>query len=488
MRRFHLWLICSAVALCSMTPPSVELRETSLESEIVVDSLPVQGTVPFWLSGTFVRNGPAKFEVNGKRIAHRFDGLAMLHAFSFNRGVVSYANKFLRTDAYKKVYAEGSIDYDTFASDPCRSLFKRFLSFFTPAEEEPLHNANVNIAKIADKYVALTETPLPVEFDPKTLETLGVLDYADELPHKKAWESAHPHTDRLSGEIISYLIRYGITSHYEIYRIQKDSATRELIASIPVKEPAYMHSFSVTENYIILTEYPFVVKPVDLLLGKKQFIQNFVWHPERGVRFLIIDRKEGKLVHTAFAPSFFSFHHANAYENREGHLLLDLVAYKDPSIIQIAGDFSEKDWPERTLMRYHLSFDEETVREESLSDGLIGLEFPRLNEACDGKPYTYLYGLNSENQSLVKIDLETKAVMTWLEKDCYPSEPVFVASSDAQEEDEGVILSIILDQERGNSFLLVLDAKTFAEIARAYVPHHIPSGLHGQYFSAAAAL
>ena len=44
-----------------------------------------------------------------------------------------------------------------------------------------------------------------------------------------------------------------------------------------------------------------------------------------------------------------------------------------------------------------------------------------------------------------------------------------------------MLLSVVLDGERGNSFLLVLDARDLAELARAEVPHHIPFGFHGQF-------
>lgn len=44
------------------------------------------------------------------------------------------------------------------------------------------------------------------------------------------------------------------------------------------------------------------------------------------------------------------------------------------------------------------------------------------------------------------------------------------------------VLSVVLNAQKGNSFLLVLDAHTFEEIGRAEVPHSIPFGLHGQYF------
>ena len=53
------------------------------------------------------------------------------------------------------------------------------------------------------------------------------------------------------------------------------------------------------------------------------------------------------------------------------------------------------------------------------------------------------------------------------------------------EEGEGVLLSVVLDARRGTSFLLVLDAHSLAEIARAECPHHIPFGLHGNFFATA---
>ena len=63
-------------------------------------------------------------------------------------------------------------------------------------------------------------------------------------------------------------------------------------------------------------------------------------------------------------------------------------------------------------------------------------------------------------------------------------EPVFVAAPQATDEDDGVILCVVLNANKGTSFLLVLEANSFAEIARAEVPHHIPFGFHGQFFAA----
>jgi beta,beta-carotene 9',10'-dioxygenase len=58
---------------------------------------------------------------------------------------------------------------------------------------------------------------------------------------------------------------------------------------------------------------------------------------------------------------------------------------------------------------------------------------------------------------------------------------VFVAAPDSQAENEGVLLSVVFNARRGTSFMLVLDAQTLGEVARADVPHHIPFGFHGQF-------
>src|SRR3954451_18889653 len=70
----------------------------SQDEELHVDSVPVTGTVPPWLTGTLVRVTPALTEGSGKSVKHWFDGAAMLNAFGFGGGGVSYGSRFLQTD------------------------------------------------------------------------------------------------------------------------------------------------------------------------------------------------------------------------------------------------------------------------------------------------------------------------------------------------------------------------------------------------------
>jgi beta,beta-carotene 9',10'-dioxygenase len=82
---------------------------------------------------------------------------------------------------------------------------------------------------------------------------------------------------------------------------------------------------------------------------------------------------------------------------------------------------------------------------------------------------------------IVKADLTERTTAAWAEEGCYPGEPVFVAGPDASAEDDGVLLSVVLDSRSGGSFVLVLDATTLDELDRAEAPHHIPFGFHGQF-------
>ena len=63
------------------TTSSVGFR--SLDEEVHLDSVPVTGTVPAWLTGTLVRVTPALMDGGGKSVKHWFDGAAMLNAFGF---------------------------------------------------------------------------------------------------------------------------------------------------------------------------------------------------------------------------------------------------------------------------------------------------------------------------------------------------------------------------------------------------------------------
>lgn len=82
---------------------------------------------------------------------------------------------------------------------------------------------------------------------------------------------------------------------------------------------------------------------------------------------------------------------------------------------------------------------------------------------------------------LIKADVRSGEAAAWRDRGCFPSEPIFVRRPGARSEDDGVVLSVLLDGGRRSSALVVVDARSMEEVARASVPHHIPFGFHGTY-------
>ena len=136
--------------------------------------MPVTGKIPEWLSGSYIRNGPGMFHLQNKRLNHWFDAMGALHKFTIANGKVSYQNAMIECESYKKVTETGDIQFSEFASDPCKSIFKKVQSYVFPSLPNMTDNPKVNVAKIAGKLMALGETPMQVEFDPHTLKTIGV--------------------------------------------------------------------------------------------------------------------------------------------------------------------------------------------------------------------------------------------------------------------------------------------------------------------------
>jgi carotenoid cleavage dioxygenase-like enzyme len=427
----------------------------SLTEEVCIERLSVEGAIPDWLCGALLRNGAALFEVGPDRYNHWFDGLAMLHRFGFAGGAVSYANKFLRSKGYTEARSRGRISLSEFATDPCRSIFKHWMTMFLGGSEFS-NNANVNVARLADRFVAMTETPLAIEFDPETLETAGVYQYAGDV--RGQITTAHPHHDWASGETINYVTSFGRACAYQIYRIGADGRTRELIASLPVADPAYMHSFAITEHYVVLVEFPLVARPLDLLLKNRTFAENLRWEPARGTTFRVVRRDTGAEAATLRAEPCFAFHHVNAFE-QDGEIVLDLVAYPDAEIIDrlylrsLRGEGAG--YRTGRLTRFWLPLDGGAVRSAELA--AAGCELPRINyRRSNMRDYRYVYGLGSRPERpeqhpdrLTKIDLSSGAARVWSAPGCYPGEPVFVAAPGGAAEDDGVALAVVFDGERG---------------------------------------
>jgi carotenoid cleavage dioxygenase-like enzyme len=469
-----------------MTSARFKAGFESLLSESSGVKLAWQGAPPAWLAGDLLRTGPAMFEVGAKHYRHWFDGLAMLHRFALAQDGVGYTNRFLHSQSYQAASEGRKVARGEFATNSQDSYLTRVRATFAGNTTD---NGNVNVVAYGDNdFVALTEVPNPVRFDRETLATDGAFGWTDDL--KSHVTTAHPHYDFRRRMIYNCDILFHQPSLYRFTRMAFGSAERQSVTEIPVDRPAYMHSFGMSENHLILVEFPLVTNPIRLLLSGRPFIETYRWKPERGLKFTVIHKDSGAVVRSASTDACFGFHLVNAFE-QDGSVVIDLIAYDDAAIVRSfyldtlrAGGGTVTG----TLTRFTIPLGSGAVVRETLSDDR--LELPNFDyRQRAGCAYRYLWAAGQHGDGfmnrLQKYDLQTRGVVIWEAPCCYPGEPVFVASPNAEAEDDGVVLSVVMDSAKNQSFLLVLDAATLSERARAWTPYVIPFGFHGCHYAEA---
>ncbi|CAK6436820.1 unnamed protein product [Pipistrellus nathusii] len=497
----------------------------------------VTGKIPTWIRGTLLRNGPGMHTVGETSYNHWFDGLALLHSFTIRDGEVYYRSRYLRSDTYNANMEANRIVVSEFGTmaypDPSKNIFSKAFTYLSQTIPEFTDNCLINFMKCGEDFYAITETNFIRKINPQTLETLEKVDYHKYVTIHLA--TAHPHYDS-AGNVLNIgisIVDKGKTK-YVIFKIPAKVPDRtkrtnplqhtEVICSIPSRSlfsPSYCHSFGVTENYIIFLEQPF---KLDILKMATAYIRGVSWasclafHGEDKTYINIVNQRTGKPVSIKFyTDPMVVFHHVNAYEE-DGCLLFDVIAYEDNSLYQwfyltnlkegLEGNTKIIPFP--TLKRFAvplymdknaevgsnlIKLSTTTARALKEKDDQVycepeflyeGLELPQINYAHNGKPYRYIFGFDVQrtpnSNKIIKYDILTKSSLRWGEEHCWPSESVFLATPDAKEEDDGILLMTMVSSDPQKlPFLLILDAKNLAELARAYVDVDMHLDLHGLF-------
>uniref|UniRef100_A0A8C4YCM4 Beta-carotene oxygenase 1 n=1 Tax=Gopherus evgoodei TaxID=1825980 RepID=A0A8C4YCM4_9SAUR len=132
--------------------------------------------LPSWLQGILLRNGPGMHTVGETQYNHWFDGLALMHSFTFKNGEVYYRSKYLRSDTYNCNIEANRIVVSEFGTmaypDPCKNLFAKAFCYLSHTIPEFTDNCLINIMKTGEDYYATSETNFIRKINPHTLETL----------------------------------------------------------------------------------------------------------------------------------------------------------------------------------------------------------------------------------------------------------------------------------------------------------------------------
>jgi carotenoid cleavage dioxygenase-like enzyme len=193
--------------------------------------------------------------------------------------------------------------------------------------------------------------------------------------------------------------------------------------------------------------------------------------------------------------SIFHTHTVNSFEGADGSITMDFIGWPDMAIFYGIGlelmldnprDYQET-WEPARLTRCIINGTAATTC-EILVDQNFGL--PNFNvERFQGKAYNFVYGTGITDKAtsdfvdrLLKVDIAQRKIShVWSEPDCFVTEPVFVARPEGEAEDDGVLLSTIYDASKDSSFLLLLNAQDFSELARIDIEGKIQAHYHGRF-------
>jgi carotenoid cleavage dioxygenase-like enzyme len=497
----------AAVADAAADPP---LAFRTQREEVDDVAVAVDGEVPGWLRGTFLLNGPGRFEVGGRPVRHWFDALALVRRLRIDGdaggdATVRYATRYVRSDDYRWARWRGRVRTGTVGTPADRSPLGRLRGALAGRFPD---NPAIGFARVAGETYAVTESPVGVRIDPDSLATTGRLDLAAGLDVDVTL--GHVHADHDRREHVGLGVSYGRDRGYTIYRRPFGSTVPTAVGYLPFDDVPYVHTFGLTERFAVVPDYPFGIDTTALLVGAplgRTFLDAFESRPGP-TRFHVVDRRSGERVATPAAGPTFCYHVANAYE-ADGAIVVDAVTYPDERAVTgltvaalraaAAGTDTRADLPAGDLVRYRLPLesDDPTAGDWATRETLRAgpMEFPTIHyRRSNGRPYRYVYLAEFDAgvlpTRLVKFDVEDGSTASWdaatvaAGAAAHPSEGTFVPHPAPDAEDDGVLLTVVLDPEGERTVLVVLDARGMTELARAPLPGWTPYPFHGQFVDA----
>ncbi|KAM0333977.1 hypothetical protein ACHAQA_000995 [Verticillium albo-atrum] len=368
-----------------------------------------------------------------------------------------------------------------------------------------------------------TDASMMVEADPDTLEPVGEARQSKLHPDLKGPSTcAHAQRDPETGDLFNYNLDFGRSATYRVFRVSAATGKTDILATIndPSIKAGYMHSFFLTPSYVVLC-----VPVAHFGLGglKVPWNRNLLdsiepFDATQRCKWLVVDRRGKKgLVATFDTPAAFFFHSVNSFEEAapDGSvidLFCDVIEYPNQDVVRSfyydvllnRKNAATKFWGEKDrvhtlhprLARYRLRVPQKSTRNQGQWELVSSIpsphagELPVINPAYHCRRHRYVYSLANRGRStlldtIVKTDTDKREALLWgCPQGHTPGEAIFVPRPGVTEdeqlaEDDGVLLSVVLDGSTQRSYLLCLDAKDLSELGRAECPFSIGFGFHG---------
>ncbi|MEE4199442.1 carotenoid oxygenase family protein [Erythrobacter sp.] len=451
-----------------------------VHEEVTVDELEViEGAIPEDIDGIYLRNTENPVHQPLGR-HHPFDGDAMIHQVSISGSKASYRNRFVRTHCFEAEQIAGRALWGGLMDPPGTGERPGF-----GAHGGLKDTGSTDIVVHAGRALAtFYQCGEAWQLDPVTLEPLG----------KAPWGpldgvSAHPKVDEATGELMFF--NYSKHAPYMHYGVVDRAGKLVHYTPIPLPGPRLPHDMAITKNFSILNDMP-LFWDADLL---QRDIHAARLHEGVPTRFALIPRRgRADDIRWFEAAPTYVLHWTNAYEDGEEVVLEGYFQDKPmPDPLEEAGEYShmmayvdEHSFQSR-LHRWRFDLATGETREERLSDRIC--EFGTINPDYLMRANRYVWSTTTRPgwflfDGYVRHDTKTGEEQVYrLPDGVYASESPMVPRKNASAEDDGYLVTFLIDENTQSSQLAILDASDIAAgpIARAALPHKISSGVHATF-------
>jgi len=340
--------------------------------------LQVYGRIPSWVSGSFIKNGPAIYEFGDDKYHHFFDPLGILNRFEIHgsnqngESSITHRSQYIESHHFhQNTAANGIVNPEVGTYGEAKWVTQN--EDGTPIEDDeqikknrlefvqshcPTSNSLVSVVPFHGWLLTMNESPIIHLHDPETLVVVHRID----LRESKAFESmkistmtAHGAYGQgsfwntamvvdLSGPFprTGYVVVESVGAERSGSNPFANKATpQEILDSMRISElvtysnnpfdltPPYYHMFGMTENYIILP-LTSVVMDVNVLMHElinaRPLVTGLRYESDRPFIYKFVNKKTMQLERAEFetAPGS-TVHLINAYEDAQGDIVLDTV-------------------------------------------------------------------------------------------------------------------------------------------------------------------
>ncbi|UAJ10755.1 carotenoid oxygenase family protein [Glacieibacterium megasporae] len=447
------------------------------EEVTAVDLDVISGAIPTDIDGIYLRNTENQLHQPLGRY-HPFDGDGMIHAIDFSNGSATYRNRWVRTRCFAAEQDAGGSLWGGLMDGTGVSLRPGF-----GAHGRLKDSSSTDIIVHAGKAIStFYQCGEGYVLDPETLDQSGLAPW---VPLDGI--SAHPKVDDRTGELMFFnYSKHAPYMHYGVVDAQGQLTTYQ---PVPLPGPRLPHDMIFSEHWSILNDLP-VFWDAELL---KRDVHAVRFHRDIPARFALVPRHGGEVRWFEAAPTYV-LHFLNAYEEGDD-VIVDGYFQENPTPGPVANDDGyghlmahvDEHSFKPTLHRWRFNLADGSTREERLDERL--LEFGTINQAYAGHKYRYAYSTTTKPgwflfNGFVKHDMLTgESTVLQLDEGRYASEAPFAPRVGAIDEDDGYLVSFIIDENRGTSECILIDCKDFAAgpVCRIALPHKISSGTHAHW-------